>query len=313
MQEGFDAVLERQTILSKFLDRINYRPLRHIYTSLNELLPIIDRFLGSGEDTLSTYRNKLLNSFSLLARTYYQSSIVSQVRSSSAAEDFKDEVNRAYMKGIIERDRLIKQIETLMTKLREFIELKEQLNTQWQEIYYLCSSESDSDSNIRKNFSVVLDNFEKYINKYPSMLEDSSLDTQRKIVKHVTDLSVQAVESCEKAQMTLRELLDMSINPLNSVIEDELNTAEKILSQIQTSAKNEDDGAMSDDEIGKLCDLLSWGLDDLTSFDELIKIGKELRNEFTNLIADFLVYLVDIDLNIQELEMKVLEAVKNNT
>ncbi|MHA1686705.1 MAG: hypothetical protein ACTSYD_09915 [Candidatus Heimdallarchaeaceae archaeon] len=309
MQEEFKAVLERQTVLSKFLDRVNYRPLRHIYTSLNDLLPIIDKFLGSSEDSLSSYRTKLLNSFSLLARAFYQSSIVAQFRSSSAAEEFKEEVNRAYMKGIIEREKLIKQIESIITKLNSFIQLKEQLNTQWQETYYLCSSESNSETNIRKNFTAVLENFDKYADKYPSILEEGNFDIQRKIIEQVTDLSVQAVESCEKAQMTLHELLEMSINPLNSIVEDEIETADKILSQIHAST-NDETNTMSDEEIGKLCDLLSWGLDDVNSFDELSKIGKELRNEFTNLIADFLVYLVDIDLGIQELESHILESVQ---
>ena len=63
-----------------------------------------------------------------------------------------------------------------------------------------------------------------------------------------------------------------------------------------------------DSTLSRICDVLSWGLDDLTSVDELIKTGKELRNEFASFLSDFLVYLVDIDLEIQELESYILES-----
>ena len=84
-------------------------------------------------------------------------------------------------------------------------------------------------------------------------------------------------------------------------------SAEKILAQIQLGDREGKDG-LSEDEIGKLCDVLSWGLDDINNYDELTKLGKELRNEFASLLSDFLVYLVDIDLGIQELESFILES-----
>ena len=107
--------------------------------------------------------------------------------------------------------------------------------------------------------------------------------------------------------MTLHELLDICILPLTSIYEDESSSSDKILAQIKMlETKGED--VLTEDEIGKLCDVLSWGLDDISSFDELINIGKELRNEYAALLSDFLVYLVDIDLGIQELESYILES-----
>ena len=54
----------------------------------------------------------------------------------------------------------------------------------------------------------------------------------------------------------------------------------------------------------------SWGLDDLQNFDDLISLGKELRNELASLLSDFLVFLVDIDLSIQELESLTLKRLR---
>ncbi|MCK5409969.1 MAG: hypothetical protein KAJ30_06860, partial [Candidatus Heimdallarchaeota archaeon] len=110
----------------------------------------------------------------------------------------------------------------------------------------------------------------------------------------------------DKAQMTLHELLDICINPLVMIFEDEISSAEKIIAQIQIG-DNKSKDKLSEDEIGKLCDVLSWGLDDINNYDELTILGKELRNEFASLLSDYLVYLVDIDLGIQELESFQLE------
>ena len=309
MQEDIEAVLERQTVLGKFLDRLNYRTLRHIYTLMNNLLSSIDRFLSSNEDSLSNLRTSLLSSMSMLARTFYQSSLVDYLRTGgTATSEFKEEVERAYMKGINEREFVIQKIEGITMRANELFRLKEEINNRWQDIYFRTSPESSTEQNIRDNLSLVLEKQDEYNKMHkPSVKDLENYQTQKELISQTTDLSFQAIDLADKAQMTLHELLDLCINPLVSIFEDENSSAEKILAQIQLGDREGKDG-LSEDEIGKLCDVLSWGLDDINNYDELTKLGKELRNEFASLLSDFLVYLVDIDLGIQELESFILES-----
>ncbi|MHA1953245.1 MAG: hypothetical protein ACW96U_04805 [Candidatus Heimdallarchaeaceae archaeon] len=309
MQEDIEAVLERQTVLGKFLDRLNYRTLRYIYTLMNSLLSSIDRFLSSNEDSLYNLRTSLLSSMSLLARTYYQSSLVDYLKSGSrAAEEFKEEVERAFLKGMNERELIVQKIDSLITRSNDLFRLKEETNNQWQDVYYRTSSESSTEKNIRSNLALVLEKQDEYNQLHKSGLSDlENIQIQKDLISQTTDLSFQAIDLADKAQMTLHEMLVICINPLVSIFEDEISSAEKILSQIQLKGQKKSDD-LSDDEIGKLCDVLSWGLDDINNYDELTKVGKELRNEFASILSDFLVYLVDIDLGIQELESFILES-----
>ncbi|MHA1223210.1 MAG: hypothetical protein ACTSSG_10385 [Candidatus Heimdallarchaeaceae archaeon] len=308
-QEDIEVVLQRQTVLGKFLDRLNYRTLRQIYTLMNNLLALIDRFLSSSEDSLHNLRNNLLSSMSLLARTFYQSSIVDYLRSGERiSRDFKEEVERAYLKGMNEREVIIQRITNIIQKANELVNLKEEINSQWQNIYFKTSPEIETDSSLRPSLSMVLEKQEEYnsLHKH-DVAEVENYQIQKDLVKQITDLSLEAIDLADKAQMTLHELLDLCINPLISIFEDEVSSSEKILSQIQMKdRKNEN--SLSEDEIGKLADVLSWGLDDINSYDELTELGKELRNEFASLLSEFLVFLVDIDLGIQELETFILES-----
>ncbi len=308
MQEDIEAVLERQTVLGKFLDRLNYRTLRHIYTLMNSILISIDRFLGSNENSLYTLRTSLLSAMSMLARTFYQSSIVDYLRSGGKTKtEFEEEVDRAYLKGMNEREIIIQKIESILVRGNELMALKEQVNTNWQDIYYRTSPESDAEENIRENLSLVLTKQDEYVNLHKGVVTDEEKQqAQKELIRQTTDLSFQAIDLADKAQMTLHELLDICIIPLTSIYEDESSSSDKILIQIKMlETKSEE--VLTEDEIGKLCDVLSWGLDDISSFDELINLGKELRNEYAALLSDFLVYLVDIDLGIQELESYLLD------
>ena len=309
MQEDIEAVLERQTVLGKFLDRLNYRTLRYIYTLMSSLLSSIDRFLSSNEDSLYNLRTSLLSSMSLLARTFYQSSLVDYLKSGSrAAEEFKEEVERAFLKGMSERELIVQKIDSLVTKSNDLFRLKEETNNQWQDVYYRTSTESTTENNIRNNLALVLEKQDEYNQLHKSGLSDlENIQIQKDLISQTTDLSFQAIDLADKAQMTLHEMLVICINPLVSIFEDEISSADKILSQIQLKGQKKSDD-LSDDEIGKLCDVLSWGLDDINNYDELTKLGKEFRNEFATILSDFLVYLVDIDLGIQELESFILES-----
>ena len=309
MQEDIEAVLERQTVLGKFLDRLNYRTLRYIYTLMNSLLSSIDRFLSSNEDSLYNHRTSLLSSMSLLARTFYQSSLVDYLKSGSrAAEEFKEEVERAFLKGMSERELIVQKIDSLVTRSNDLFRLKEETNNQWQDVYYRTSPESTTENNIRNNLALVLEKQDEYNQLHKSGLSDlENIQIQKDLISQTTDLSFQAIDLADKAQMTLHEMLVICINPLVSIFEDEVSSAEKILSQIQLKGQKKNDN-LSDDEIGKLCDVLSWGLDDINNYDDLTKLGKEFRNEFASILSDFLVYLVDIDLGIQELESFILES-----
>ncbi len=309
MQEDIEAVLERQTVLGKFLDRLNYRTLRHIYTLMNSILSSIDRFLSSNEDSLYTLRTSLLSAMSMLARTFYQSSIVDYLRSGGRTKtEFEEEVERAYLKGMNEREIIIQKIESILVRGSELIYLKELVNNNWQNIYYRTSPESTAEENLRENLKLVLSKQDEYTNLHKAVVsEGDNQQTQKELISQITDLSYQAIDLGDKAQMTLHELLDICIIPLVSIYEDESSSSEKILSQIKMLEKATED-VLTEDEIGKLCDVLSWGLDDINNFDDLISLGKELRNEYAALLSDFLVYLVDIDLGIQELESFVLDS-----
>jgi hypothetical protein len=246
---------------------------------------------------------------SLLARTYYQSSLVDYLKSGSrAAEEFKEEVERAFLKGMNERELIVQKIDSLITRSNDLFRLKEETNNQWQDVYYRTCSEPSTAKNIRSNLALVLEKQDEYNQLHKSGLSDlENIQIQKDLISQTTDLSFQAIDLADKAQMTLHEMLVICINPLVSIFEDEISSAEKILSQIQLKGQKKSDD-LSDDEIGKLCDVLSWGLDDINNYDELTKVGKELRNEFASILSDFLVYLVDIDLGIQELESFILES-----
>ncbi len=308
MQEDVEAVLERQTVIGKFLDRLNYRTLRQIYTIMDSLLRSIDRFLSSNEDSLHNMRTILLSSMSLLARTFYQTSIVDYLRSGGKTErEFKEEIERAYLKGMNERELIIQKTINTMTRASELFRVKEEVNNRWQDLYYRTSPELKTEQNIRQNLSLVLSKQDEYNELYkPNISELEEYQNQKDLISQVTNLSYEAIDLADKAQMTLHELLDICINPLVMIFEDENSSAEKIIAQIQIG-DNKSKDKLSEDEIGKLCDVLSWGLDDINNYDELTILGKELRNEFASLLSDFLVYLVDIDLGIQELESFQLE------
>ena len=308
MQEDAEAVLERQTVIGKFLDRLNYRTLRQIYTIMNNLLSSIDRFLSSNEDSLHNMRTALLSSMSLLARTFYQTSIVDYLRTGGKIErEFKEEIERAYLKGMNERELIIQKTINTMTRANELFRIKEEVNNSWQDLYYRTSPEIKTEQNIRQNLSLVLSKQDEYNKIYKTNLSKlEEYQNQKDLISQATDLSYEAIDLADKAQMTLHELLDICINPLVMIFEDEISSAEKIIAQIQIG-DNKSKDKLSEDEIGKLCDVLSWGLDDINNYDELTILGKELRNEFASLLSDFLVYLVDIDLGIQELESFQLE------
>jgi hypothetical protein len=308
MQEDAEAVLERQTVIGKFLDRLNYRTLRQIYTIMNNLLSSIDRFLSSNEDSLHNMRTALLSSMSLLARTFYQTSIVDYLRTGGKIErEFKEEIERAYLKGMNERELIIQKTINTMTRANELFRIKEEVNNSWQDLYYRTSPEIKTEQNIRQNLSLVLSKQDEYNKIYKTNLSElEEYQNQKDLISQATDLSYEAIDLADKAQMTLHELLDICINPLVMIFEDEISSAEKIIAQIQIG-DNKSKDKLSEDEIGKLCDVLSWGLDDINNYDELTILGKELRNEFASLLSDFLVYLVDIDLGIQELESFQLE------
>jgi hypothetical protein len=303
MQEDAEAVLERQTVIGKFLDRLNYRTLRQIYTIMNNLLSSIDRFLSSNEDSLHNMRTALLSSMSLLARTFYQTSIVDYLRTGGKIErEFKEEIERAYLKGMNERELIIQKTINTMTRANELFRIKEEVNNSWQDLYYRTSPEIKTEQNIRQNLSLVLSKQDEYNKIYKTNLSElEEYQNQKDLISQATDLSYEAIDLADKTQMTLHELLDICINPLVMIFEDEISSAEKIIAQIQIG-DNKSKDKLSEDEIGKLCDVLSWGLDDINNYDELTILGKELRNEFASLLSDFLVYLVDIDLGIQELE-----------
>ncbi|MHA1202530.1 MAG: hypothetical protein ACTSQ4_08415 [Candidatus Heimdallarchaeaceae archaeon] len=311
MQEDAEAVLERQTVLGKFLDRLNYRTLRQIYTIMNNLLSSIDRFLSSNEDSLHNMRTALLSSMSLLARTFYQTSIVDYLRSGGKTErEFKEEIERAYLKGMNERELIVQKTLNTMTRANELFRIKEEVNNSWQNLYYRTSPEIKTEQNIRQNLSLVLSKQDEYNKIYKTNISKlEEYQNQKDLISQATDLSYEAIDLADKAQMTLHELLDICINPLVMIFEDEISSAEKIIAQIQIG-DNKSKDKLSEDEIGKLCDVLSWGLDDINNYDELTILGKELRNEFASLLSDFLVYLVDIDLGIQELESFQLERSK---
>ncbi len=308
MQEDLEAVLERQTVLGKFLDRLNYRTLRQIYTIMNNLLSSIDRFLSSNEDSLHNMRTTLLSSMSLLARTFYQTSIVDYLRSGGKTErEFKEEIERAYLKGMNERELIVQKTINTMTRAIELFKVKEEVNNRWQDLYYRTSPEIKTEQNVRQDLSLVLSKQDEYNKIYKTNISElEEYQNQKDLISQVTNLSYEAIDLADKAQMTLHELLDICINPLVMIFEDEISSAEKIIAQIQIGDKKSKD-KLSEDEIGKLCDVLSWGLDDINNYDELTILGKELRNEFASLLSDFLVYLVDIDLGIQELESFQLE------
>ncbi|MHA1401065.1 MAG: hypothetical protein ACTSQE_12020 [Candidatus Heimdallarchaeaceae archaeon] len=310
MQDYTDAVLERQTLIGKFLDKLNYRPIRSLYKKMGNLLESIDVFLSSDEGSLSSLRSSLLAQMSSLARTFYQSSLVSYLRSGGdISKQFGEEVERAHIKGVTEREVIIRKIQYIIDKAKDLSLLKEELNNKWQEIYYLLSTESDTQNSFRQKLALVNEKNKEYIQKYFSNQEDKEeVEIQKQQIGQITDLSFHAAELGDKAQMTLHELLDLSLNPLVSVFEDEINSAEKILAQIEIRKEEEEN--IAEEQLGRLCDVLSWGLDDITSVEELIKIGKELRNELASILSEFLVFLVDIDLEIQELETFILENIQ---
>ncbi|MHA1352179.1 MAG: hypothetical protein ACTSPP_05250 [Candidatus Heimdallarchaeaceae archaeon] len=308
MHNYTDTVLERQTLLGKFLDNLNYRPIRKLYKKMGSLFEHIDIFLSSDEGSLFSLRSTLLSLMASLARTYYQSSLIENLRGNeSVSREFNEEVSRARTKGLIEKEAIIEKIINVLEKAKDLFLTKEKLNSKWQEIYFLLSSESEESSSFRQQISLVNEKNREYIQKFFAE-PNEIVQLQKEQVEEITDLSFQAAELGDKAQMILRELLDMSINPLTTVFEDEINTAEKILSQISTNSKAKEEERIPDEQLGRLCDVLSWGLDDIASVEELIKLGKELRNELASIMSEFLVFLVDIDLEIQELENIILSS-----
>ncbi|UJG40293.1 MAG: hypothetical protein K9W45_10685 [Candidatus Heimdallarchaeum aukensis] len=308
MHNYTDTVLERQTLLGKFLDNLNYRPIRKLYKKMGSLFEHIDIFLSSDEGSLFSLRSSLLSLMASLARTYYQSSLIENLRGNeSVSREFNEEVSRARTKGLIEKEAIIEKIINVLEKAKDLFLTKEKLNSKWQEIYFLLSSESEESSSFRQQISLVNEKNREYIQKFFAE-PNEIVQLQKEQVEEITDLSFQAAELGDKAQMILRELLDMSINPLTTVFEDEINTAEKILSQISTNSKAKEEEKIPDEQLGRLCDVLSWGLDDISSVEELIKLGKELRNELASIMSEFLVFLVDIDLEIQELENIILSS-----
>lgn len=308
MHNYTDTVLERQTLLGKFLDNLNYRPIRKLYKKMGSLFEYIDIFLSSDEGSLFSLRSSLLSLMASLARTYYQSSLIDNLRvNESVSREFDEEVSRARTKGLIEKEAIVEKIINVLEKAKDLFLIKEKLNNKWQEIYYLLSSETEESASFRQQISLVNEKNREYIQKFFTE-PDEIVQLQKEQVEEITDLSFQAAELGDKAQMILRELLDMSINPLSTVFEDEINTAEKILSQINTNNKAKDEERIPDEQLGRLCDVLSWGLDDVSSVEELIKLGKELRNELASIMSEFLVFLVDIDLEIQELENIILSS-----
>ena len=308
MHNYTDTVLERQTLLGKFLDNLNYRPIRKLYKKMSSLFEYIDIFLSSDEGSLFSLRSSLLSLMASLARTYYQSSLIDNLRvNESVSREFNEEVSRARTKGLIEKEVIVEKIINVLEKAKDLFLIKEKLNSKWQEIYYLLSSETEESTSFRQQISLVNEKNREYIQKFFTE-PDEIVQLQKEQVEEITDLSFQAAELGDKAQMILRELLDMSINPLTTVFEDEINTAEKILSQINTNNKAKDEERIPDEQLGRLCDVLSWGLDDISSVEELIKLGKELRNELASIMSEFLVFLVDIDLEIQELENIILSS-----
>ncbi len=306
MQEYTDAVLERQTLIGKFLDKLNYRPIRSIYKKMGNLVDTIDIFLSSDEGGLSSLRTSLLSQMTSLARTFYQSSLVSYLRNdSTVSKYFEEEVKRAHVKGKIERSIIIQHISNILSKGKDLTVLKEELNSRWQEIYYLLSPEvKTNEHSFQRQLSLVHEKNKEYIERYfeGETNNNKMIALQRQQIERITDLSFHAAELGDKAQMTLHELLELSINPLVNVFEDEMNSAEKILSEIELLNNENQKSETNEEQIGRLCDILSWGLDDAISVDELIRTGKELRNELASILSEFLVYLVDIDLEIQELE-----------
>jgi len=310
MHNYTDTVLERQTLLGKFLDNLNYRPIRKLYKKMGSLFEYIDIFLSSDEGSLFSLRSSLLSLMASLARTYYQSSLIENLRGNeSVSREFNEEVSRARTKGLLEKEAIIEKIINVLEKAKNLFLTREKLNSKWQEIYFLLSSESEESSSFRQQISLVNEKNREYIQKFFTE-QDEIVQLQKEQVEEITDLSFQAAELGDKAQMILRELLDMSINPLTTVFEDETNTAEKILSQISTNSKAKEEEKIPDEQLGRLCDVLSWGLDDISSVEELIKLGKELRNELASIMSEFLVFLVDIDLEIQELENIILSSVE---
>ena len=85
----------------------------------------------------------------------------------------------------------------------------------------------------------------------------------------------------EKVIPLFRAIQGACIDPLIDVITAEINGVEKVFDIVQHFS-NANVRKIQETELGQTCDIISWGLDDQISVDDLVASGNEYMNDILN-------------------------------
>ena len=250
--------------LKDLLFHEQFPSLKSTVSFMESALELIESLLGEEEECLSEKRIRLLSQVGDLARTFYHSSITTYLRMGSVASSvFAEEFNRAYWKGVSLKGIILEDLRTMIDELKPFVESAEKLRL------YRGMLELTFNPNITTSVRQLA-------------LNAQVKDTKEKEGKigQVFDLVQDFIKIIDELIILLRALEGTSIDPLIECISAEHKGIEKILDVIQRLSDTKV-RKLKETEIAQTCDVISWGLDDKMSVDDLLASGREYMAEIS--------------------------------
>ena len=284
-EEQLGSMIQFETMMEQDIESLNslkdllfheqFPSLKSAASLIDSTIDLLISLFGEGEKSLPEKRNNYLNRLSDLARTFYHSSITSYIRMSSEAGNiFKEELNRAYWKGATIKEIIIEDIKTMLEEFKPFFEITEQFRLYRGMLEFAFTS--DLNSSVKEiilgvHTKVKAEKMEKFDIIY-EMIQDF-------------------ISVIEKLINLMRNVEETCIDPFFECVSVEYKGGEKIFDVIH-NISNPKVRKIRETELAQTCDIISWGLDDKISVDDLLDIGREYMTEIAT-YNDQLIFILE--------------------
>ena len=270
-----DQDIESLNSLKDLLFHEQFPSLKSAASLIDSTLDLLISLLGEGENSLPEKRNKYLNRLSDLARTFYHSSITTYIRMSSEAGNiFEEELNRAYWKGATIKEIIIEDIKTMLEEYKPFFETIEQLRLYRGMLEFAFTSDL--------NASVKEITLGVHTKVKEEKMEKFDL---------IFDMIQDFISVIEKLISLMRTVEETCIDPFFECVSAEYKGGEKIFDVIHNPSDPKV-RKIKETELAQTCDIISWGLDDKISVEDLLNIGREYMTEIST-CNDQLIFILE--------------------
>ncbi|MHA1911798.1 MAG: hypothetical protein ACTSYA_08900 [Candidatus Kariarchaeaceae archaeon] len=260
-------------------------PARFYLASLIDLASSpLSRLLGNDEGALPSLRRELLEDMGAISYHIFHVITVSQLRSSSTyIEEFKEEVERGYWKAVANKQEAISQLKDTRLKVQNTL------------LTY---------TNLLKNLVKINQEYIEITQALqPLPLSDS--DFEDAIIQDVNEIVNEVIIRFDQIISLLSVIKIDYLKPFTDLVKTELEGTTKVLERIDLDKKSAYSAEMErteTEEVGRVCEIISGGLNDTIDLDSLFELARQDAQTFIEHTLEIRMRLNDLNKVIDDLD-----------